>query len=272
MARKIAVAGWNEWGEESLPKPIGKGKFITLQVIGSDARVQRLRVLSNEEFVHDPKTGDQFMIGPIDKPGKPDKKTGVIEPVLYDLWLEPEQQKQWILIGGRKKDEAIWSFLQKSSQFDAYEFRDGSVEAVLTEIDIDAPVKESLAKRKLQKAAEKYVESMSDAEIRAHFNDKNQDIELLRETLTMQAEENPAQFEEKVDEAQNLDVKSLVIDAEKAGIIEFDKAASSWSMDGAEIFNFPKKVGKGQGKHDQFVKYINEDDPDLFDVLIEKLS
>lgn len=272
MARRISIEGWNEWSDLSLPKPIGKDNIIALTVIGSDVRHQRLRLLSNEEFVHDPKTNSQFMIGPVDKPKKPDKN-GVIVPVLYEMWLDPEQQDSWLLVGGRKRDEAIWAFIQKSSQFEGYEFRDSSIEPILRLVDIDAPVKESMKNRALIKAAEKYVDNMSDSEIRAHFGDKKQDINLLRETLTMQAEENPRQFEAKVEESEDLDVKSCIIDAEKAGIVVFDKAASSWSMDDKEIFKFSKMPGKtGGGKHNQFVQYINENDPGLFETLLERLS
>ena len=36
MAKNVAVDGWNEWGDKNLPKPIGRGNFIVLSLIGSD--------------------------------------------------------------------------------------------------------------------------------------------------------------------------------------------------------------------------------------------
>ena len=272
VKRSASIDGWNEWSEKNAPKGIGTGKSIMLSIIGSDRKSNRLRLLSNEEFVHDPDTGNQFMIGPINKPGRPDKKTGVIEPVLYDMWLSPAQQKTWTLIGGRKEDEAIWEFIQKSSQFAGYEHRDISSEPILELIDRDAPLKKSLTARKKTRAAEKFVDGLSDIEVRAHFGNSRGDVEILRERLTIQAETNPRQFEESVNKNADIELKACVIDAEKNGIIVFDKAASKWLMDDKEIFSFKKGIGKGQGKHDQMVAYISDKDPSLFEELLKKLS
>ena len=271
MARNVSVAGWNSWSESSTPKGIGKDKVIVLSVIGNENRSNALNVLSNEEYTHDPLTGDQFMIGPIDKPGKPDAK-GVVEPVLFDLWLTPAQQKTWTLIGGRRKDEAIWEFIQKSSQFSGYKYRDDSAEPILELIDLDAPLKASLKARKKTRAAEKYVDGLSDVEVRSHFGGGKQDIEILRERLILQAESNPAQFEADVDKNANLEVKACVIQADKDGIIEFDKDGSKWMMDGEELFSFKKGVGKGMGKYDKMVDYINTQNQGLFDELLTRLS
>ena len=115
-------------------------------------------------------------------------------------------------------------------------------------------------------------DNLSDVEVKSHFGRTKQHIDLLRERLILQALKNPKQFEKSIDENVNLDLKACVIDAEKAGIIIFDKERSAWSMDDKELFTFKKEIGKGQGKHNKLVEFINTKNPELFDELLQRLS
>lgn len=258
---------YNDYSDKSRPKTLKPGQCVKFRVIGSESRLQSLLQLSNEDYIWDEGKEEMIPIAAIKKL----KAEG--KPELYNLDLNEVQQKCWVLFGGNRADMEIYRFLQKCNFNKSNKERESSHDPIIEEFDRSSAIAIEKQKMDTERAAVNTAADMTEAEVRKYFSDDISAIDTLRIRIEKEAAKSPHKFTSKKESKKDVDIKSLIQEAEKKGFISYDQETKEWlDEDKVSILKCGTVVGVN-GKYIDFVRWVESGEgKDMVDVITEKLS